>query len=83
MIKFKTTPGKDGKAMIGLGLSFKNLRYLAEGKPIKIDGDQLGIDFDLFIFSDINEDRMFRKIQEIGLIDKETRLHGADDEYAD
>lgn len=63
MIKF--TAGANGRKVLGLGLSFANLRTLREkhgDTMIQIDGRELGLDFDVIIFSGPTEQQMTRLI---------------------
>jgi hypothetical protein len=45
--------------LIGLGLSHKNLELLKSGKPIKFDGEAVGLkDVDVLIFAGETEETM-------------------------
>lgn len=68
MIKFLTTPLDSGDILIGLGFSYKNLEMLKQGKPVRINlnqmGVELGFDFTLLIFAGETEQQMAVDIQE-------------------
>lgn len=58
MIKF-TVNNNDGRKLIGLGLSFENLKRLKEGKPIHIQGEEIGFpSINLIVFSGETEESM-------------------------
>lgn len=69
--------GKDGKPfhLILLGLSHGNLRLLKEGKPIDMDGTEIGLPEGtrIFIFSGETEQAMARELAEF--IGPETEVH--------
>jgi len=73
MIKFTATT-KDGKRLLGLGLSHVNLDRLREGKPINIDGTSVGIEgLDVLIFAGETEASMAKALKPS--ITAETILH--------
>lgn len=62
MIKFSATD-KDGKKLLGLGLVEGNLNRLKEGKPIKIDGETVGLDnLDILIFYGKTEESLAKQL---------------------
>lgn len=73
MIKF-IAGAKDGVRTIGLGLSHKNLEMLKEGRPVQfsmseiIYGElitEIRATDQMFIFSDVDEDTMLKKLREL------------------
>lgn len=62
MIKF-TANLDDNKKLIGIGLSHGNLERLKEGKPIKINGPDIGLpDMEILIFSGSTEMAMAKQL---------------------
>ena len=73
MIKF-TSKGKKG-TLIGIGLSYENLRRLKKGKPIYVDLTKLGEEQgELLIFAGKNEDTMAKQLE--SFISPNTRILG-------
>jgi hypothetical protein len=68
MLKMYASGVKDGKPvkLVILGLSFKNLEKLKEGRPIKIMGDTIGLtsDVEFLIFSGETEQSMHKEMQQ-------------------
>jgi hypothetical protein len=76
MIKFKASRGKDGRELIGFGLTEKNVEALKRGEPIDIFGAEWGAPFDVVIFYGKDEQTMAADMRKAGLIDPEkTVLH--------
>lgn len=53
-----------GRSTFICGLSYHNLERLKEGKPISVDGSQIGLPFDVFIFAGETEQSMGRDLAE-------------------
>jgi hypothetical protein len=72
MIKF--TAVKDGKLLIGLGLSEENIKRLRKGNPIVVDLADLGITFkaEVFIFTGKNEKTMKKDLEQFIAFDTVT-----------
>lgn len=68
MIKFKTNKGGNGVPLIGLGLTARNIELLKERKPIFVRGSELGINFDIFIFSEPTEQIILNELHKRGFI---------------
>lgn len=62
MIKF--IGGNENDPIIGLGLSFKNLKKLKQGQPILIDLVELGLVGNILIFSGSTEQIMEGQLKE-------------------
>ena len=62
MIKF--VGGNANDPIIGLGLSFKNLKKLKQGQPILIDLGELGLVGNILIFSGSTEQVMEGQLKE-------------------
>jgi hypothetical protein len=75
MIKFVRT-GKDGKPLVGLGLSAANIQKLKEDKPILLDLKELGMEGQLFIFTGDTEQSMLNDLKEAGLLPVGANLIG-------
>lgn len=73
MIKFKMID-KNDKLLIGLGLTDKNIELLKNGMPISIDGENLDIDMDIFIFFGKDEQTIIDQLSNVGLINSLTRI---------
>lgn len=59
MIKFRGTNTKTGEPIIGLGLSYENLRRLKAGQPIHFNLSEMGLDSaEVMIFAGKTEDGM-------------------------
>lgn len=68
----------NGRILLTLGLSFKNLdKFYAEPGDtyIKIDGEQLGLPIDVLIFSGETEAHMQDQLDKAGQITPETKIH--------
>lgn len=64
MIKFTAITGDD-KRLVGLGLSHGNLDRLRDKKPIKIDGESIGIEgLEILIFSGKTEESMAKELNQ-------------------
>lgn len=61
MIKF--VGGDANDPIIGLGLSFKNLKKLKAGQPILIDLVEMGLVGNILIFSGSNEKEMEHQLK--------------------
>lgn len=73
MIKFTAKSSKG--TLIGIGLSYENLKRLKKGKPIYIDLTKLGEkEGELMIFAGKNEEYMAKQLEEF--ISPETRIIG-------
>lgn len=65
MIKL-AAEGKDGRRLIGLGLSRENCARLLMGYPIIVDGAELGHEgLEIFIFGGDTEEEMVDKLKEV------------------
>lgn len=74
MIKF-SKPWKDGRTLIGFGLSAENLKRLQMGQPIPIALEAFGIkDIDVLIFTGETEAGMAQALADAGLIGPETKI---------
>lgn len=73
MIKFTAT-GDKGKWLF-LGLSDRNVELLREGRPIKIDGAELGIDRSIMIFHGATEQAMVDQLIASGADIKGVPVH--------
>lgn len=71
MIKFKVS--KDGKPLLGLGISAENVKRLIAGQPIIVDGVEMGIEVEVMIFYGETEDDLRKSIQPY--ISNETEVH--------
>jgi hypothetical protein len=76
MIKFKIDD--TNKQMVGLGLSYKNLEKLKDGKPMHIKISELGFDsrLEIFIFAGETEKSMALDLHDI--IGPDTEVRGFD-----
>lgn len=76
MIKFTAT--RDGKTIIGLGLSKRNLELLLQDRPIIVKLSDLGLPWrgEIFIMADETEEVMFEKLKSLGLISEQTNIIG-------
>lgn len=76
MLKMHAGGDKDGKPfhLVILGLSHMNLAKLKEGKPIDIDGTEVGLPagFRIIIFSGETEQKMAREME--SLIGPDTKV---------
>lgn len=63
MIKF--TGDRDGKTLVGLGISEGNVAKLKEGKPILVHLDEMipGINMDILIFYGDTEQAMYQELK--------------------
>jgi len=77
MIKFGIV--KNGKNVLGVGLSHRNLELLAEGKPIVIDAAEMRVTNvdEIFIFSGKTEQHMLAEME--GMIGPDTEIRRYDD----
>jgi hypothetical protein len=68
MIKFKAM-AKNGRLLLGFGITDKNMELLKMGRPIKIDMGELGLQgLDIIIFHGDNDEAMKIKVENhIGL----------------
>ena len=68
MIK-ATTTGKDGRPLLILGLSERNIELLQRGQPILIDGRELGLDLDcqIALMAGKDEADILRQLRNAGL----------------
>jgi len=62
MIK-ATMKGKDDRNILLLGLSQENVNRLKEGKPIHINGDELGLDNDVVLIYGETEAHIYKELQ--------------------
>ena len=72
MIKFTaTTP--QGRTILGFGLSYKNLKRLKQGLPIKVNVEEMGflMPIDLVIYAGKDERAMTAQLVEAGVITQE------------
>jgi hypothetical protein len=61
---FKATAATpDGKILVILGLSHKNLDLLKEGSPILVKGSDIGITEDILVFSEDTEETIMKKMK--------------------
>jgi len=75
MIKFKATQS-NGREVLGLGLSAKNVEQLKLGRPISVWGREIDIPFDVMIFYGETEQTMADEFRKHGMIDPEkTVIH--------
>jgi hypothetical protein len=49
VIKAMTKPGADGRRTLILGLDNRNVALLTSSRPIKIHGEEMGLDVDILI----------------------------------
>lgn len=68
MIKFKTNHSISGLPVLGLGLSDRNIELLKQRRPVLVDGREMGIDFDVFLFWEPTESDIINVLHEKGLI---------------
>lgn len=63
MVKF--TGERDGKHLVGFGLSAGNLEMLREGKPILVDLSEMipGCKMEVLIFYGVTEQAMYQEIK--------------------
>ena len=71
MIKF--VGGDANDPIIGLGLSFKNLKKLKQGQPILIDLVEMGLVGNILIFAGTNEKELEHQLEEF--ITDETKIN--------
>ena len=71
MIKFRAGN------LVGLGLSKMNIRKLKEGKPILVEGAELGIELDIFVMYGNTEKEMVADLHKAGLIKDDTPVQPA------
>jgi hypothetical protein len=75
MIKFTADQG-NGRTLLGIGLSFKNLKKFhdeAGDTYIRINGADMGLPVDILIFSGVTEQAMARQMAD--LIGPETQVN--------
>jgi hypothetical protein len=65
----------NGRQCILLGLSSGNLKRLKAGKPIKVNGTEMGMDTDIVIFWGRTEKSMVRDLQKVGILDPDMPIH--------
>lgn len=75
MIKFKA--GKPGHLVLGIGLTHKNLELLKDGKPILIDGHEMGLGdvCKVIVFAGETEEALHNELKERGMIGPETKVN--------
>jgi hypothetical protein len=76
MLKMYADGERDGKPvhLVVIGLSHRNLAALKDGRPIPIDGAEVGVPgVEVLIFSGETEQAMAREMQE--LIGPATKVH--------
>lgn len=73
MIKLKMR--RNGKDVIGLGLSDGNIDLLRNDQPIIIDGSQMDLPHDILIFWGKTEKDMYERFKNEGLLTKDTKLN--------
>ena len=77
MIKF-TLRQRDGRVLLGLGLSRANAERLLAGQPIPVETTDLGIGWDgtILLLGGQTEAAMARELRALGLIDAHTEVRG-------
>lgn len=71
MIKMGATAA-DGRSIVALGLSHKNLARLKGGEPIIVKLEELGGTGTVYIFAGSTERMMFDELRNLGIITEET-----------
>lgn len=80
MIKFKAGARAGHTALVGFGLTAKNVEQLKLGNPIHVMGVELDLPFDVMIFFGETEQAIYAELRKHGLIDPEkTVLHDTSD----
>jgi hypothetical protein len=74
VIKFKA--GTPGHHVLGIGLTHKNLELLKEGKPILIDGHEMGLGdvCKVIVFAGETEEALQKELNDRGMIGPETQV---------
>lgn len=65
MLKFLAD--RNGRKLLGLGISQGNVDKLKEGKPILVEGEKLGLPFDVFLFYGETEATMVQSLRDAGV----------------
>jgi hypothetical protein len=60
--------GKDGKKLVFLGVTFANLNRMREGDPLFVRGAELGLDFDIAIHTEKDEQTILDQFKKAGVI---------------
>jgi hypothetical protein len=66
MIKFAAT-GKNGRPLLGLGVTLENVKLLMEGKPLVVNGELLELPMDVMIMYGVSEQALMTELQEAGV----------------
>jgi hypothetical protein len=72
MIKFTAKSGKDGHQLVGLGITSANLGAMAEGKPLFVKGEEMGLPIDIVVFYGRTEEDLKKVLEP--LIGPETKI---------
>lgn len=74
MIKFRASG--DGREVVGLGLTARNIELLKQGKPILVKLSALGIETNIEITIIYGEDEksLYRDLRKAGLVSDETQI---------
>lgn len=59
---------KNGRTMLVLGLSHHNIALLERQRTITINGSELGLDIDVFVFAGETEESMATDLKDQGLL---------------
>lgn len=57
----------NGRILVGLGLEEENVKRLHDGKPIMIDGTELGIEADIFIHYGQDKKALIAEMKNAGI----------------
>jgi hypothetical protein len=82
VIKAMTKPGANGRRMLFLGVDDENVVRLVSNEPIRVSGEDFGVDFDILIVHGKTYARLFSDMRAAGFeipnvdLDKPFRLYG-------
>lgn len=78
VVKFVAKNAKNGKRLLGFGLSRENCARLLLGQPIPVDLAEMGVEgLEMVIFAGETEAALEAELRQHGLIDDATHVHHA------
>jgi hypothetical protein len=72
------TQGKDGRPILILGITDRNIEMMRAGRAMVFDATELGFPGTISIISDYDEDAITKGLEEVGLTLKDTKQHPPD-----
>jgi hypothetical protein len=82
VIKAMTKPGPNGRRMLFLGVDNQNVVRLVSNEPIRVNGEDFGLDFDILLVHGVTYAKLLSEMRAAGFeiphfdLDKPITLYG-------